>query len=682
MGNCFIELGCEELPSSAIQGLMSHFEARCRQLGHEFKVPIGHHRVVLTPRRIIIELSDVASWQQVWHQTINGPKLQQATLPDGSLSPAAKGFLAKYGTTFEQAEDRAQGRLVHTIEHGGAQTQDLLQSMITYIFSQLSGIKGMRWGDLSYVFPRPVHWLCVLWQGTCVPVTFMGLKASPYSYGHRFLSPSAFKVQQDRWEDQYLEHYVMVDAYKRQESILAQAKDLLPSDIRMEDNKDLLNEVAYLVEYPVVFIGAFDEVFLTLPKEVLMLTMNIHQKCFALTDSSGQLVPKFLGVSNLKSQDEAQMISGNERVVRARLSDALFFYEQDKKHTLASRLAAFDRIIDHEQLGTVSARIERVTHIMAQLNQLGGLSFQPEHNEYAMCKADLLTETVGELPEVEQTMGYYFALEEGLSESLATTIRDHAKPVSHDDSLPATRRAAWVSLAERLERIVAFYSIDLPPKADKDPYGIKRYAAGLVRLCVEGEWSFDWSLALEQAFSIMPSHKDIERKKAAILALFKERFKTYAIAQGFNHDVIQSVLALDSSNVLDQWLRIKAIAQWLETPQATAFLATFKRLSSLIKHDAIGGVGSSETKQDEDMYQYCQDLVQKAQKHTQKNSYTEALEVMASSSSIWTDYLENVHIMADNPEVAKYRCSMVRLVVKQCHLVADLSYLQWDKAKA
>ena len=679
MAHCFFELGCEELPSSSINALHQHFERKVNDIPTQFRLGVGRFKIMMTPRRIIIELHDVDEHQQTWTHVIQGPKLSQCHTSDGALSPAANGFLNKHGLTFEEAQDAELGRLVYQDSQGGQRSQALMQDIIDGLFAQLPGIKGMRWGSGHDVFPRPVHWLCALWDGEVLPITLMGLTSANVSYGHRFLAPDAFEVDASRWEQQLLEHYVVADPNKRKDRILSQAKTLLPKGVDMQQDVALLDEVNYLVEWPEVFLGSFDERFLTLPKEVLTLTMNQHQKCFALLNAYGQLQAKFLGVSNLKSRNVAQLIAGNERVMRARLSDALFFYEQDKKHTLISRISSFDAIIDHERLGSMAMRIERVNQIMAQLNAHTSSGFEPIQDEYALCKADLLTETVGELPEVEHLMGYYFAIEEGLPQSLALTIRDHAKPVTPDDQLPESQRAAWISIAERVERIVAFYSVGLPPKSDKDPYGIKRYATGLVRLCVEGSWSFDCSHTLANALKLFPNKAGVS--VSAMTIFINERLKTYALSQGVSHDVIQSVTSIDSGNIYDQWLRMKSITQWLNDDEALAFLAVYKRLTSLVKHQHTNGDGNPENSADEEMLRHCLAVTSEVQSHIEQGQYLTALMSLAASHTVWTDYLDHVHIMADDPEVALYRCHLVQLMVKQCQMLADLSFLHLDKAK-
>ena len=593
-----------------------------------------------TPRRLALSVHGVPARQPDIKDERKGPKV-------GAPEQAIAGFLKAAGLkSIGEAKVQADKKgdfYVAVIEKAGKPAIDVIAEIIPEVVRTFPWPKSMRWGSGRLTWVRPLHSILATFgpeteEPDIVPFTVDGIAAGDVTRGHRFMTPAPFKVRRfDDYVAKLAQAKVVLDPARRADSILADAKNLaFAQGFELVEDEGLLAEVAGLVEWPVTLMGSFDQAFLAIPDEVIRATIRNNQKCFVLRDpQSAKLVNKFILVANEEASDGGKaIIAGNERVIRARLSDAKFFYDTDLKTRLEDRLPKFSQIVFHEKLGTQAERIARITALAGQLADIVGADRAKAERAAQLCKADLLTEVVGEFPELQGLMGRYYAEAQGEDEAVAHAAEDHYKPKGPDDLVPGDPVSIAVALADKIDTLVGFWAIDEKPTGSKDPYALRRAALGVIRIVVENElrvplralfWQHFGSVARDEALAraitllhplneqiAMISASDIElavklevlvSEKAKevtrphlvqahtylqhahdLIAFFADRLKVQLREQGARHDLVDAVFSLSGRDDLLMILRrVEALGKFLDSDDGKNLVAGVKRASNILR---------------------------------------------------------------------------------------------------
>lgn len=682
-----VELGTEELPPKALSKLSQAFAKGITTGLGSLNLEFAEVKTFATPRRLAVQISDLITVQPDNRVEKTGPAVKAAFDEDGNPTKAASGFarscgveVSDLGTTSKDGVEK----LFYSVNKVGAATNSLLSDIVKTALNDLPIPKRMRWGASRNEFVRPVHWCVLLYGDECIDTDILGVKSARESFGHRFHHNQAIEIESPMSYERQLENtgFVIADFEKRKQLIRNQVEDKAKQiDAHAVIDEDLLDEVTALVEYPVALAGKFDEEFLEVPPEALILAMKSHQKYFYLVDQDKKLLPGFISVSNIQSTDPVQVVSGNEKVIRPRLADARFFYETDLKTPLADRVGQLKSIVFQEQLGTVfdkSHRVAKLAEFMAQ--DLGG---NKAHCSRAalLAKCDLLTNMVGEFADLQGLMGHYYALKDGEDSDVASAIVEQYLPRYAGDDLPQSLTGNILALAEKLDTIAGLFAIKQPPTGSKDPFAIRRAALGMLRILVENGLDLNIYSSIGFALSNFPNLEIPENTQSDIFDFLLERFKAWYQDKGIQAEVFQSVLALKPESPLDFDKRVLAVHHFVNLEEADALIAANKRVSNLLQKsdsdDSPDNVDSSLMDQGSEKKLHDL-LIQKELEVTpllNEQDYTSGLVSLASLKDSIDKFFDDVMVMSDDLDVRANRIKLLRKLRKLFTHVADVSLL-------
>ncbi|MBE9533008.1 MAG: glycine--tRNA ligase subunit beta, partial [Proteobacteria bacterium] len=601
---------------------------------------------------------------------------------------AVQGFARSCGVEvddLEKMETKKGAWLVFKQQQTGAETASLIPAILEQAIQELPIPKRMRWGNLPGEFVRPVHWLVLLLGDEVVPVDLLGVTSGRESRGHRFHHPEAIRIESAQTYAPQLETEgrVVVDMTARREAIRGQVLELatkLGGEAVL--NEDLLDEVTGLVEWPVALSGSYDKRFLELPAEALISSMEEHQKYFAVRDNNGDLLPYFITICNIESKDPAQVVAGNERVILPRLSDSAFFWDTDRKRPLADRQQQLKTIVFQNKLGTVFDKSARVAKLAASIaTKIGGDAKLAERSAL-LAKCDLVTEMVGEFPDLQGIMGRYYARLDGEHDEVAEALDEQYLPRFSGDALPKTKSGQALSLAEKLDTLVGLFGIGQPPTGVKDPFALRRAALGVLRIIIENNLDLDLAALIEQA---QQGLGDVLTEKEAgeqVLRYFFDRLKGYASEQGVTGDVFEAVLAVQPTQPLDFMQRLHAVAAFRKLEQAESLAAGNKRIGNILrKNDAEGEAGKIDKALLEEAAE--QALADKliavtdaVQPLMAQADYSGVLTCLADMRETVDGFFDQVMVMADDDAVRQNRLNLLNQTRALFLGVADISLLQ------
>jgi glycyl-tRNA synthetase beta chain len=595
------ELGTEELPPKALRdletALREHVATSLANAG------LAHAGIesFAAPRRLALRVRELASEQPLQQIKRRGPPVHAAFDAAGAPTRAATAFADSCGVTVDALERVKEGKgefLYYSGTKPGAATASLLPGFIQGALDALPIPKRMRWGAGSAEFVRPVHWVVMLFGEDVLDATLLDVTAGRATRGHRFMAPAPIELARPAdYADALLQQgKVVADFTARREQIRAAVTARATAlGARPVMSDALLDEVTALVEWPVAVEGHFEPRFLELPREVLISTLQDHQRYFPLETPSGELLPTFITISNIESRDPAQVRAGNERVVRPRLSDAEFFFRQDRKATLASRAAALDSVTFQAKLGSLGDKARRVASLSSAIAAEIGADVSLANQCALLAKCDLVTSMVGEFPELQGIMGAYYAAADGLPAEVAQGIREHYLPRGAGDALPATRVGLAVALADRLDTLAGIFAIGQKPTGTKDPFGLRRAAIGVLRLLIELQVDLDLRRCIEAAVAAQPVKSATAADEVHQYVL--ERLRAYYLeggASGFatTGEQLDAVLASHPRSPLDLDARLRALAGFLAQPAAAALTAANKRIANILRKSEAGTAGA------------------------------------------------------------------------------------------
>ena len=644
----------------------------------------------VTPRRLALTVHGLPTKQRDVREEKKGPRV-------GAPENAVAGFLKAAGLkSISEAKvqpDKKGDFYVAIIERPGRDAIDVIKDVISATVVTFPWPKSMRWGarsanpgSLSWV--RPLHSIVATFgpeteEPMVVPLDIDGIKSGDETRGHRFMAPAAFKVKRfDDYVAKLKEAKVVLDPARRADIILADAKNLaFAQGFELVEDEGLLAEVAGLVEWPVTLMGSFDRTFLSIPDEVIRATIRNNQKYFVLRDpQTTKLVNKFILVANEEAVDGGKaIVAGNERVIRARLSDAKFFYETDLKTRLEDRLPKFEQIVFHEKLGSQAERIARITALAGQLSDYVGADRAKVERAAQLCKADLLTEVVGEFPELQGLMGRYYAEAQDEDEAVAHACEDHYKPKGPDDLVPADPVSVAVALADKIDTLVGFWSIDEKPTGSKDPYALRRAALGVIRIAIDNKLR----LPLKSVF-LKASNKFLAGND--LLSFFADRLKVQLREQGARHDLVDAVFSLAGQDDLLMIVRrVESLGKFLDSDDGKNLLAGYKRATNIIrieeKKDKQEYTGAPDPKRyqlpEEKALAEAIGVVRKeASTAVDKEDFEAAMRAMAKLRPRVDAFFDKVTVNVDDKALRENRLKLLNEIREATRAVADFSKIE------
>lgn len=683
-----IELGTEELPPKALKKLMQAFEAGIEQGLTKAELKFSAIKAYAAPRRLAVVVNDVEIRQQDRMVERRGPAIKAAFDEDGNATKALQGFARSCGVSvddLEKMETEKGAWLVYKQQQKGAETVDLIPEILQQSLNDLPIPKRMRWGSLPGEFVRPVHWLVLLFGDDVVSVDLLGVTSGRDSYGHRFHHPQAIRIQSAQTYAPQLETegHVVVDMNKRREAIHGQVLELATKlGGEAVINEDLLDEVTGLVEWPVALSGSYDKRFLELPAEALISSMEEHQKYFAVRDKAGDLLPHFITICNIESKDPAQVIAGNERVILPRLSDSAFFWQTDRKKPLADRQEQLKTIVFQNKLGTVYDKSARVAKLAATIATKIDGDAELAERAALLAKCDLVTEMVGEFPDLQGIMGRYYARLDGEHDEVAEALDEQYLPRFAGDKLPQTKSGQAVSLAEKLDTLVGLFGIGQPPTGVKDPFALRRAALGVLRIIIENDLDVDLVDLLEQAGQGLDGILTEDNATTQVMRYFYDRLRGYASDQGVKADVFEAVLAVQPTKPIDFMQRLKAVSAFRELEQAEALAAGNKRIGNILrKNDAEGeskeiDVSLLQENAEKALATKLTDITDVIQPLMATSDYSAVLTNLASMRETVDGFFDEVMVMADDEAIRVNRLALLNQTRALFLGVADISCLQ------
>ncbi|ETR76638.1 glycyl-tRNA synthetase subunit beta [Afipia sp. P52-10] len=698
MPDLLLELFSEEIPAR----MQAKAADDLRRLVTEKLVAEGlvyeGAKAFVTPRRLALTVHGIPVRQPDLKEERKGPRV-------GAPDAAIQGFLKGAGlSSLSEAKiekDPKKGEFyVALIEKPGRPALDVIAEVLPVIIRTFPWPKAMRWGARSVkpgslTWVRPLHSIVATFgpeteDPDVVSFTIDGIETGQTTRGHRFMAPDAFRVRRfDDYVTKLEAAKVVLDPQRRKDIILNDAKSLaFAQGFELVEDQALLDEVAGLVEWPVVLMGSFDASFLSIPGEVIRATIRNNQKCFVVRDpKTGKLANKFILVANIEAADGgATIIGGNERVIRARLSDAKFFYETDLKTKLDERLPKFAQIVFHEKLGTQAERIARIERLAAEIAPMVGADAAKVRRAAKLAKADLLTEVVGEFPEVQGLMGKYYALAQGEDASVATAIEDHYKPQGPNDRVPTDPVAIAVALADKIDTLAGFWAIDEKPTGSKDPYALRRAALGVIRLIVENGLRLRLSALATSGLNGLSRKADSHTITPDLLAFFADRLKVQLREQGARHDLVDAVFALEGQDDLLMVVRrVEALGKFLDTDDGKNLLAGFKRAANILRIEEkkdntayAGTVDGALLKLDEEkaLASAIASAKGDAADAVAREDFAAAMAAMAKLRPAVDAFFDKVKVNDDDKAVRANRLKLLNEIRAATRTVADFSKIQ------
>lgn len=691
MPDLLLELFSEEIPARMQRKAAEDLKSLVTNALVDAGLPYEGAKAFATPRRLALHVAGVPAGSAATREERKGPRV-------GSPEKALEGFLRGAGlASIDQATiqtDPKKGDFyVAVIEKPGRSAIDVIAEFMPGILRNFPWPKAMRWGTGSTRWVRPLHSIVATFgpeteEPDVVPFEFDGIKAGKTTRGHRFLADEAFDVRRfDDYAPSLEKHKVVLDADRRKDIIQNDAKDCaLALGLDLVEDPGLLEEVAGLVEWPVVLTGSFDEDFLTIPDECIQLTIKVNQKCFVLKNpATGRLANKFVLISNIIADDGGKLIvAGNEKVIRARLSDARFFWETDLKSKLSDNLPKLDEVKFHEKLGSVGERVKRLIALSAELAAFAGADETKAKRAAELAKADLVSNMVFEFPELQGLMGRYYATAQGEDASVATAIEEHYKPQGPSDSVPTDPVAVAVALAEKLDLLAGFWAIDDKPTGSKDPYALRRAALGVIRIILENNLRIRLGEAIRSALDLQGVEaSDPAALVADLLSFFGDRLKVHLKDEGARHDLIDAVFALEGQDDLLMVVRrVEALGKFVSSDDGTNLLAGYKRAVNILKAEEKkdGSPVSGKPHADHFQEQAEIDLAAaidvaraEAADAVASENFEGAMEALSKLRAPVDRFFDDILVNAEDATLRMNRLQLLAEIRDATHVVADFS---------
>ncbi len=684
-----VEIGTEELPPKALRGLMDAFAANLVGAIDEARLAHGDTHAYASPRRLAVIVDKLAASQEDRRLSQKGPPVSVAYDDDGNPQPPAIAFAKKCGVDISELgrvkTDKGEWLAAETVETGKA-AAELLPELIEKALAELPIPRRMRWGDGDAEFVRPVHWVVVLHGTEVVDGTVMGIACGNTTMGHRFHStgPITISAPSAYLETLEQEGRVIADFGARRELVRKGAEACAKeANGHVVDGEALYDEVAALVEWPVPVLGSFDEAFLDLPREVVVSTLTGHQRYFPIADDSGALLPSFVTLANLESKAPDTVRDGNERVIRPRLADAAFFWDNDRRKALSTRREALRDVVYQRGLGSLYDKSTRTAEIAGWVAERLGMDSAQVERAAALCKCDLLTGMVGEFPDLQGTMGRYYAISDGESDVVATAIGEHYQPRFAGDALPETDEGRVLAIADKLDTLAGIFTIGKKPSGNRDPFGLRRAALGVIRLAIECRLDLDLKALIARSLELQPAGKEDPQALADSLYTFiTDRLRRYFLDRdpGLDVETFDAVMARQPLSLVDFELRLQAVQAFLQLEEAQSLASANKRIANILRQAEVTETSDiDESLLEEGAERALYDGLVSAEVTVRplldQRDYTRALRALAALREPVDRFFDDVMVMADDASVRSNRLALLAGLRALFLDVADISRL-------
>lgn len=687
-----LEIGVEEMPARFLDPALAELKETALNIFKEQRLPFKRIKTYGTPRRLTLLAEGLAETQEALEMEVKGPAAKVAFKQDGTPTRAAEGFARSQGVAVADLVKKPLGHVEYVFavkREAGRPALEVLSEVAPALINGLHFPKPMRWGDLEVRFARPIRWIVSLFGSDLVEFEFAGLKAGRTTYGHRFLSkePIILSLPSEYFE-KMRSNYVLVDSEERKRATWNQVRELAASlGGSVEDDEELLNEVNNLVEYPTALVGGFSRDYLKLPREVLVTPMREHQRYFPVVGPGGGLLPKFIAVKNGAGDHLDIVRAGNEKVLRARLADANFFYQEDLKTPLAEKVPALKKIVFQESLGTVYDKAQRVTALADYL--AGAMDASAQEKQITLrasylAKADLVTNMVYEFPELQGIMGREYAERSGEPREVALAIFEHYLPRFAGDQLPETLPGRILSIADKIDNIVGCFSIGIQPSGSQDPYALRRQALGISHIILDGRFTLSLEKIVEKAYrgyeGKVQLQLNLEKVKEDVSEFFKQRLKGIFSDSGLNYDVVEAVLAPGYDNFSDTLLRARALAEFRQDPAFGDLMTAFVRANNLSKNASTDHIDvlRLEDESEKDLYSRIVQVEKEAEAYFKRQDYRSLLASIATLQEPLDRFFNSVMVMVEDKDLRENRLAILLRVATLVKKVADLSKIVVD----
>ncbi len=694
MDNLLLEIGSEEIPAGYILPALKVLSSTLQQRLADARIDHGDALVYGTPRRLAIIVKNVAPKQKPMKSEVTGPPASVGFDENGKPSMAAKKFAEKIGISPNKltVKETPKGMyLCAQKTERGAATRTLLKEILPEIIVSLPFPKKMRWSDLDLEFARPIRSILALLGKTLIQFQMGNLKSGRYTFGHYFMAPGKIKIDAaDAYVDALRSANVLVDMEERKKALEHDiAKVAGEIGGRILPDEELVDIVTNLVEYPAAVAGKFDEAFLEVPDEVLITAMREHQKYFTVVDQNNKLMPCFIAVNNTAANDMALVATGHERVLRARLADARFFYQGDLDVTNDERVEKLKGVLFQAELGTMYAKIERIAKIAeyliaaSDIDLESGTGYKDLTNSAKragrLCKADLVSQVVGEFPKLQGIMGRIYATFSGELSTVAAAIEEHYRPVYSGGPLPKTLVGAIIGIADKIDSICGCFSVGLKPTGASDPYALRRQGIGIIQILLDKGFTLSLSALIEESLKLFKTDH-IQEIKEQIYTFLQNRMTHLLVEDGFSKDTIAAVLSVSCDNIPETWSRVRALEKLKAKPDFEPLAAAFKRVVNIIKKADAFKPGDVDQKlflhESESALLGAYEFVQqRVEDDLEKGFFDQALVKIASLRDTVDDFFEGVMVLAEDEEVRRNRLSLLGHIAVLFGKIADFSKL-------
>jgi glycyl-tRNA synthetase beta chain len=678
-----LEIGTEEIPAAFLPKALKDLEGIARGELAANRIRHGEIRTLGTPRRLFLTVAGIAERQE--DQVIEklGPAARVAFDEQGNPSRAAVGFARGQNlgiaelerVTTEKGEYLCARKMII-----GEATEVLLPAILTKVITGIPFRKSMRWSDQEFRFARPIHWILALFDGRIVPLRIANVESCNTSRGHRFMGPDSFPVENlEGYLSGTRNHFVVVDPAERKEIIREETRKAAATvGGRVLPSEELLETVTFLTEYPTVVCGNFDREYLKLPPDVLITTMIHHQKYFPVVDERGALLPHFITINNTLARDPAVVKRGNEKVIRARLSDARFFFEADRKIPLDRRVEDLKKVVFHTLLGTSYEKVMRFQKLAGWIAGRIDPTLAGRVDRAALlAKADLDTQMVGEFAELQGIMGREYALLAGEDPIVAKAIHEHYLPTAAGGDLPETDEGAIVSIADKTDSICGFFGVGLIPTGTADPYALRRQALGVINIILAKRYPFSLGSLIDESLAILGPllKRTSDETKTAVLEFFKGRFENQLISQGHPYDVVDAILATGMDSLVAADDKIRAMADFKSDPDFQPLAIAFKRVVNIIRGFQNGAVDPAllSGPEEKNLHEAFLKIRETVLTHISKGDYSAVLFDLARLREPVDAFFEAVLVMAEDEKIRFNRLSLLEEISTLFHDVADFS---------
>ncbi|MBI5326822.1 MAG: glycine--tRNA ligase subunit beta [Deltaproteobacteria bacterium] len=718
----FLEIGTEEIPAGFIPKALDTIKNYLGDyLEKDAKISFQGIRTMGTPRRLVIYVQGVAEKQEDAVVETTGPAKRAAFDENGKPTKAAQGFARSQGIKVEDLKivQTEKGEYIHAKKVvKGKKTKDILQDVLPKLIAGGTLFpKAMRWGNSDIAFARPIHWIVAMLGKDIIPFKVGDIKAGKVSYGHRFMKPQPFKVT--GFKD-YLKKtkasYVIADIEERKKSIQnGIEKEAKTVQGFILQDQGLLDEVTNLVEYPIVLRGGFDKEFLILPKDVVVNAMREHQRYFSVIDKDDNLLPYFITVANTKAKEPKVVVKGNERVLRARLSDAKFYFDKDIKIPLKDRVETLKDVVFQARLGTSYEKTQRFTrlavYIGSELRHCSAMDAQEQPGDFLtenynpknydpqktdpgliskliigrssmLCKADLVSGMVGEFPKLQGVMGMEYARISGECADVARTIYEHYLPTQAGGKTPSGIPGAVISIADKMDTICGCFNVGLIPTGAADPYALRRQALGIIAIIIEKGFPIDIDRIIEMSIYLLnpkPTRASSDVKRDALL-FFKERLRNQLMSQGYSFDAVDAVLSAPWYDINDAVKRVKALERFKKNHACGALVIAFKRVSNILRGPGSGGMGQEkpdvslfEDVHEKELFEIAERISPEINKYWKEGDYEKVFETLASLKGIIDTFFDKVMVMVEDEKIRRNRLVLLNMIRNLYYQIADMS---------